>query len=745
MRRHTPLAACALLLVPACSPRDETPPPDPHQHHHHAPPEAKEPVDAKHAELLEIARGLRESRDPYYGELSYRELQGEDTITMPPPQRAGHDFALAFEHFKFGKTAEAEQLAMQSFEEGGDPMSLYLAGIAALRLGEESNCLAGHNGESCILPLAGGGIHRDPEGARRAITALTEAVALLPSQFKGSARFLLNLAHMANGDWPDGVPERHRLGPEVYTSPGAVRRLRDRAPEAGMNAMNHAGGSAMDDFDGDGFLDVVTSTSLPTGPMHYYRNRGDGTFEDRTEAVGLSGQVGGLNLVHADYDGDGRLDVLVLRGGWLLEHGCQPRSLLRNLGDRFVDVTVEAGLDGGRYPSQTAAFADYDLDGDLDVFIGNEAVIRSEWKYEAVGFELPVGGDLPYASQLYRNEGGGKFVDVAAEAGVTNLRFAKGCAWGDYDGDRDPDLYVSNQWGENRLYRNDGGRFVDVAPELGVTEPLYSFPTWFWDYDNDGRLDLFCASYRATPSQTFRSYLRVEGAPVLDALYRNEGGSFRDVSAEAGLTRSAATMGANFGDVDGDGWLDFYLGTGSPRFDSLVPNVLYRSDGKGRFVDETFSSGLGQLQKGHGISFGDVDNDGDEDILLESGGFYVYDSFFNSLFENPGHGNRWITLVLEGVDSNRFGFGTRIRVTVEEQGRSRDIYRWVGAAGSFGSSSVQQEIGLGRAERIARVEVWWPKTDTVQVFEDLPMERVYRVREHATEAEPISRKTFAWP
>jgi hypothetical protein len=142
---------------------------------------------------------------------------------------------------------------------------------------------------------------------------------------------------------------------------------------------------------------------------------------------------------------------------------------------------------------------------------------------------------------------------------------------------------------------------------------------------------------------------------------------------------------------------------------------------------------------GHGVAFGDVDKEGDEDLFLQSGGFFPYDFFFNSLYENPGHGNRWITVALEGTKSNRSGIGARIRVTVEQDGRPRDVYRWVGAAGSFGASSLQQEIGLGRAERIITLEVRWPRDGTTQRFGNVEMDRFYRIREGADVPEPVER------
>ena len=224
-------------------------------------------------------------------------------------------------------------------------------------------------------------------------------------------------------------------------------------------------------------------------------------------------------------------------------------------------------------------------------------------------------------SQLFRNNGDGTFTDVAREARVTNLRFCKGSVWGDYDDDGDPDLYVSNFGEENRMYRNDGdGTFTDVARELGVAEPFNSFAVWFWDYDNDGSLDLFVAALGEYIGDVASDYLGLPNHGARPKLYKNDGeGGFADVTQESGLARVHLAMGANFGDLDNDGYLDFYLGTGFISYDALSPNIMYRNAGDGTFQDVTFSGGFGHLQKGHGIAFGDLDRDGDQDIFLQIG------------------------------------------------------------------------------------------------------------------------------
>ena len=181
---------------------------------------------------------------------------------------------------------------------------------------------------------------------------------------------------------------------------------------------------------------------------------------------------------------------------------------------------------------------------------------------------------------------------------MANYRYAKGVAAGDFDNDGDLDLYVSNV-GRNRLYRNEGnGSFVDMAEELGVIEPIRrSFAAWFFDYDNDGWLDLFVSGYEASIENVARDYLGFPHGATRPRLYRNDGGKFTEVGKEVGLDHAYLPMGANFGDLDHDGYLDIYLGTGDPFFETLTPNVMLRNDSGKRFQDVTTSGGFGHLQK----------------------------------------------------------------------------------------------------------------------------------------------------
>jgi hypothetical protein len=600
--------------------------------------------------------------------------------------------------------------------------------LAYLRLGEQENCIAHHSQDSCLMPIAGDGVHTLPSGSRAAIEELTRLLQAAPGELK--YRWLLNLAYMTLGEYPDKVPPENLIPPRVFESEYTFPRFYDVAAQAGV-ALNGLSGSVVtEDLSGDGHLDLMVSSYGLTDPLRYFKNNADGTFTEVTEAAGLSGEWGGLNMCHADYDNDGDVDVFVLRGAWLRDQGHLPNSLLRNNGDgTFEDVTEEAGL-LSFHPTQAGAWGDFDNDGWLDLFIGNESTQ----------------GEI-HSCELYHNDGDGTFTEVAAALKVAHVAMVKGVAWGDYNNDGRLDLYLSCLGAPNVLFRNEGPsqasagsfqsaewRFTDATASAGVSEPLRSFPTWFWDYDNDGWEDLLVAPFSVfmeeSLNQVAADYLGLPNDGETPRLYRNNrDGTFVDVTAAARLDKVMLVMGANFGDLDNDGFPDCYFGTGDPYLTTLVPNRMFRNSGGRVFQDVTTAGGFGHLQKGHGIAFADLDNDGDQDIYAVMGGAYEGDVFQKALFENPGFGNRWITLRLEGVRSNRSAIGARIRVTVDTGAGERDIHATVSTGGSFGSQSLQQEIGLGQAAAIKAVEIRWPATGITQTFRDVPMDRFMRIRE----------------
>lgn len=697
-----------------------------------------------HKKMVAILDGIRKEAaetNPYFGEASLRYFE---SLLAKIPSGASGDVRcrlyakLAVASQNLGREQDAIDYFSKCYElfptiekalpsEVIDELIFRLA-LSHMRLGETQNCAMHNNPDSCILPIRGAGIHTRKEGSERAAQYFLEVLGRTPpdSAMHLRARWLLNIAHMTLGTYPKSVPKAHLIPQQALESDEPFPRFINIARRLGVDTFSNAGGAIGDDFDNDGYLDLMISTWDPALPIRFFRNNQDGTFSERTKEANLDGILGGLNLVQADYNNDGNVDVLALRGGWWGKAGQHPKSLLRNNGDgTFTDVTFEAGLGEVNYPTQTANWADYDNDGDLDLFVGNES-----WE----GLAAPC--------QLFKNNGDGTFKDVAAQAGVTNDAFAKGVAWGDYNGDRLPDLYISNHHGPDRLYQNQGnGTFIDVASKLGVTGPTKSFPVWFWDFDNDGVLDLFVAAYAAGIEHVAASYLGLPFQTELARLYRGDGrGGFEDAARERNLIRPNFPMGSNFGDLDNDGYLDFYLGTGDPHYWSLAPNLMYRNRAGKSFADVTWNGGFGNLQKGHAVVFADFDNDGDQDIFEKMGGAYPGDRFNDVFFENPGFGNHWITVKLVGVQSNRSAIGARIRLEVTEHRQKRSIYKHANSGGSFGANPLRQTIGLGEATKIDLLEVFWPTTGQAQTFRDVPVDQQIQLVEGADQYTKLALK-----
>ncbi len=598
--------------------------------------------------------------------------------------------------------------------------------VTLLRLGEQENCLLLHNAESCLFPLQPAAFHKVTRGSRGAVAVLKEQLGKHPGDL--GARWLLNIASMTLGEYPAKVPAQWLIPPKAFESQYNLPRFPNVAAALGLDLDGLAGGCILDDFDNDGFIDVVISPYNLEGQLRYFHNDGNGHFTERTAEAGLLGLPGGLNIQQTDYNNDGFLDIWIERGGWFDKQGRIPGSLLRNNGDgTFTDVTEQAALLRG-HPSQACVWFDYDGDGWLDLFKGNESSDP----------------DDPDPCELFHNNHDGTFTECAAACGLDVKTFVKGVACADYDHDGRPDLYLSILGAPNMLFHNDGPepsgqwKFSDVAAHAGVTEPLASFPTWFFDYDNDGWEDLFVSGYKMQDvGAVAADYLGLPNDGTQPRLYHNNhDGTFSDVTRSAGLNHVLLTMGCNFGDLDNDGWLDFYLGTGEPSLGAIMPNRMFRNAEGKLFQDVTTAGGFGHLQKGHAVGFADLDNDGDQDVFIVLGGAFPGDNARSALFLNPGNSNHWIKLKLEGTRSNRAAIGARIKVSVATPKGSRSIYKTVNSGGSFGSSPLRQEIGLGNATAITAVEIFWPVSDFHQRLTGFALDHAYRIQED--NSQPIS-------
>ena len=733
MRNFLTGLLCVILTFPLVSCRERQ----------EIPIEASQPTG--HDRMLRVLAERRETSltsDRLFGDADLREAKALlERKHLSDWERFGATFIAGVSAKRLGRTAEAVAYLREAYEiaqqvpattkarlPGIEHRTLFELAGACLRMGETQNCVACQNSDSCLFPIQGNGVHTDQTGSRMAIQCLDRLLEEDPDHL--AAKWLLNLAHMTTGDFPRAVPDEYRISPDWMTSEAVFPRFTNVAADAGLNTVSLSGGVIVDDFDDDGLLDVVVSDWGDAGQLRFFHNQGDGKFEQRIDEAGIRGLYGGLNLVQADYDNDGDLDIFVMRGAWRPRTGFPVNSLLQNDGQAFFrDVTFEAGLGENAFPTSTAAWADYDNDGDLDLYVGNEQ----------------------FPNQLFQNDGLGHFTDVAASARVGNGLFTKAVTWGDYNGDDYPDLYVSNygvpsegdgfdsgvasltsKAGEpNRLYRNNrDGTFTDVANQLGVTEPLLSFAAWFWDYNNDGALDLFVATYDGSVDSIAADVFGMPQHAESMRLYRGDGaGGFENFSRDCNLNRFSLTMGANFGDLNNDGFLDMFLGTGHPAYEGLMPNQMFLNERGTQFLNVTTAGGFGHLQKGHAIAFADIDNDGDQDVFAELGGAFPGDTAANALFQNPGFNNHWICIRLVGSESNRSAIGARLCLRVEDGGGERAIYRWVGSGGSFGANPLRQEIGLGQAAVVTELEVYWPTSGVTQRFESVPADQTVEITE----------------
>jgi len=624
-----------------------------------------------------------------------------------------------------------------------------LLALAYLRLGEQQNCILNHTSASCIIPISPAGFHTLPEGSENAIRLYQQILEDNPRDL--SSRWMLNVAYMTLGKYPQEVPKQWLIPEAAFASEYPLKKFTDVAPQTGLDVNALSGGGITEDFNNDGYLDVMVSSWFPNHQLQYFVNNQDGSFTDVTEEAGLTGTTGGLNMVQGDYNNDGFVDVFVLRGAWLEELGGHPNSLLRNNGDgSFSDVTREAGI-LSFHPTQTAVWRDFNNDGWLDLFIGNESF----------------GPEHIHPCELYLNNQDGTFRDVAREAGVlvssANVQggdyYIKGVVAGDYNNDGWQDIFVSalDSRKSNILFKNEGvgeqgvPQFINVTAQAALDENISSFPTWFWDYNNDGWQDIFIAGYsrqqNVLSSITYdvaAEYLGMPFTAETARLYQNNGdGTFRNVSEEAGLKTITFAMAANFGDLDNDGFQDMYMSTGEVNFASIIPNRMFRNDEGKQFQDVTTAGGFGHLQKGHAVSFADLDNDGDQDVHVVLGGAYEGDVFQNALFENPYQDdNNWMTIKLTGTQANRSAIGSRVQLVITENGVEREIHRTVSPGGSFGCNPLRLQIGVGKAEMIDTINIDWAGSGTKQSFKQIATNRFLEIQEGSDSLKVLSLPSF---
>jgi hypothetical protein len=552
-----------------------------------------------------------------------------------------------------------------------------------------------------------------------------------------------------NSSQRDASPAVPNSGTAAAPDPKTSIHFRDVSPQVGITTVPHTrldrhyvldtmagGGVALFDCDNDGKLDIAVINDstieryLQGGDLmvtlyHQDSNSPNLHFTDITQSAGLTTKGYGMGIAVGDYDNDGLPDLYIT--------GYGHNVLYHNLGNcKFEDVTKKAGLEVSGF-STGAAWADYDRDGFLDLFVARYVETDPRHPpdpaksrgYKGVLVELPdtLKGETDF---LFRNRGDGTFEDVSVKTGVNDahLQHGMGVVWGDYDNDGWPDLYVTNDTGWNYLYHNNqDGTFEDVGIPSGTgLGPFGQFngnmAAAFGDLDRDGKLDLVVTRFGGQPA----------------SLYWNRGDFFTDIAAPAKIARptfAPVKWGTGFGDFDNSGWPDIIIANGN--FTSLMDTIsgearfaeplqLFRNLGDRTFEEIADSAGLndGPLFSRRGTAFGDINNDGNLDMVVFNVGAPP------SVFLNrTANGNHRVLFRLIGTKSNMMAIGARVRVTTPKMSQIDEVH----GGGSYNSSDdTRLHFGLGNDAVMDKVEISWP-SGLKQEFTNVAADAIYEIKE----------------
>ncbi|MGD0569311.1 MAG: FG-GAP-like repeat-containing protein [Candidatus Sulfotelmatobacter sp.] len=526
------------------------------------------------------------------------------------------------------------------------------------------------------------------------------------------ARAAMWLASRSLGGYPKNIPAAYRMELKAGYEPARVQ-FENIAAQIGLDKICAGRGTAVFDYNNDGFLDIVIAAAHAGCTL--YRNNGDGTFTDVSVKSGLDKCINGFVIIAGDYDNDGFPDLFVTRQGFYYGD-C---ALYHNNGDgTFTDVTEKAGVQSWG-PAYTASWVDYDCDGLLDLFIG---------------YNLGGMFDRCTQNRLFHNNGDGTFTNVTEEAGLHSAYTTIGSCWGDYNNDGYPDLFLSSGLGRPQLFRNNGnGTFTNVSFEAGISDFVVGTTCHFADYNNDGWLDIVQYSWsdHEDAIHTMKTGRGPDDGSPLVVYHNNGDGTFTAKTREIGLDGCWGTMSGNFGDVNNDGYIDLLLGNGSPRMERLEPFILLEND-HGAFHNTTFSAGLPFSGKSHGVNCADLFGDGRMSIVIAAGGGYPGDLLMSAVHcpkELPGN---YLNVRLAGTLSNRDGNGARLMLWSGHSQQMREVTH----GSSFGCLPLEQHFGLGAAARADALEVRWPSGFTQRV-ENPPVNQTIRVIEAQSEWEYV--------
>ncbi len=623
-------------------------------------------------------------------------------------------YQYAMEQSKTGNFAQTSILQQNSFSDGkitaenlnkGSLFIYELMALGYLRVAMEQE------GRPFVIGS------KDPYSDIQYAQAAMQLYEIILTKFSDrlDIQWYYNMCHMMMGTYPDAVPADYYLPLDSLAGVDAGPIYADIAASLNISETRNGGPAVWLDLDGDHDLDLITCSRDLAEPIHVYRKEGS-TYEDVTAVSGIAGLTGGSTIAPADIDNDGDMDVFIGRGKYHGPYGQLPVSLLLNRGNGILDdIAIPAGM-GDLLSVADADWIDYDLDGDLDLYVATE---------NSGSRSLP---------KLYQNQGDLTFVDVQQEVlPQLMLKPMRVAELAQLSGDPRPDLLVTYKYKRPFLWTTTDSTMRKTPAAMAAHQATSTaLPI---DVDNDGDLDVVMLPHTLKMGETTASFaagLQQQPARPMTHLYINQSDTAFVPAHDmlGGLQYVGSVYAATSFDADLDGDMDIYVSTGGQDVDEFVPNRFFYNDGQGHYTEATLHSQTGLASQSYGLAVANIDNDPLPEILVNGGGFYEGDHAPTTLFDAKGStDNQWIRIQLEGTTDNFYGIGARVSIYCTlSDGGEQVFYHYPDPGHGISTRQLDIPVGLGRARNIDKIVVDWP-IGGEQVLTDVEVNQTIIIRQ----------------